>query len=66
MNNLSTDVLIIGSGGAGLRAAIEARRNGLNVLLISKSKMALPIAPQTQWKLLEYQKEKKTKRNISK
>jgi succinate dehydrogenase/fumarate reductase flavoprotein subunit len=38
LNNLLTDVLIIGSGGAGLRAAIEARRQGVNVLLISKSK----------------------------
>ena len=38
MNHLSTDLLIIGSGGAGLRAAIEARRQGVNVLLISKSK----------------------------
>ncbi len=41
MNSLSTDVLIIGSGGAGLRAAIEARRQGLNVLLASKSKIGL-------------------------
>lgn len=41
MNKLSTDVLIIGSGGAGLRAAIEARRQGVNVLLISKSKTGL-------------------------
>lgn len=41
MNNLSTDVLIIGSGGAGLRAAIEARRQGVNVLLISKNKTGL-------------------------
>lgn len=41
MNNLLTDVLIIGSGGAGLRAAIEARRKGVNVLLISKSKLGL-------------------------
>lgn len=41
MNNLSTDVLIIGSGGAGLRAAIEARRQGLSVILVSKSKTGL-------------------------
>lgn len=41
MNHLSTDVLVIGSGGAGLRAAIEARRQGVNVLLISKSKTGL-------------------------
>ena len=36
MTHLSTDVLIIGSGGAGLRAAIEARRYGVSVLLITK------------------------------
>lgn len=41
MNQLSTDVLVIGSGGAGLRAAIEARRHKANVLLISKSKTGL-------------------------
>lgn len=31
-----TDVLIIGSGGAGLRAAIEARRYGVKVTLVDK------------------------------
>lgn len=41
MKHLSTDVLVIGSGGAGLRAAIEARRHGINVLVISKSKTGL-------------------------
>ena len=41
MKQLSTDVLVIGSGGAGLRAAIEARRQGVNVLLVSKSKLGL-------------------------
>ncbi len=34
---LETDVLVIGSGMAGLRAAIEAKRSGLNVLLVDKS-----------------------------
>jgi succinate dehydrogenase/fumarate reductase flavoprotein subunit len=34
---LKTDVLIIGSGMAGLRAAIEAKRSGLDVLLVDKS-----------------------------
>ncbi len=33
---LETDVLVIGSGGAGLRAAIEARRYGADVLVIDK------------------------------
>src|SRR6201995_2822738 len=33
----SYDVLIIGAGGAGLRAAIEASRSGMKVGLICKS-----------------------------
>ena len=32
-----SDVLIIGSGGAGLRAAIEAEAKGANVLIVSKA-----------------------------
>jgi succinate dehydrogenase / fumarate reductase, flavoprotein subunit len=36
----SCDVLIIGGGSAGLRAAIEAHDAGANVLIISKSKRA--------------------------
>jgi fumarate reductase (CoM/CoB) subunit A len=31
-----TDVLVIGSGGAGCRAAIEARKHGLDVIIVSK------------------------------
>jgi succinate dehydrogenase / fumarate reductase flavoprotein subunit len=31
------DVLIIGAGGAGLRAAVEAREAGLSVAVICKS-----------------------------
>jgi succinate dehydrogenase / fumarate reductase, flavoprotein subunit len=38
----SCDVLIIGSGSAGLRAAIEAHDAGANVLIISKSKTGDP------------------------
>jgi succinate dehydrogenase/fumarate reductase flavoprotein subunit len=34
---MKQDVLIIGSGVAGVRAAIEARRSGLEVLLVDKS-----------------------------
>jgi succinate dehydrogenase/fumarate reductase flavoprotein subunit len=37
MQSLQTDVLVIGSGAAGLRAAIEAARNGVSVAVISKS-----------------------------
>jgi succinate dehydrogenase/fumarate reductase flavoprotein subunit len=33
------DVLIIGGGGAGLRAAIEARESGANVIVVSKSRV---------------------------
>ncbi len=35
-----TDILIIGSGGAGARAAIEAARHGLDVLMVTKGRMA--------------------------
>jgi len=34
----STDILIIGGGGAGLRAAIEARKHNVQVTLVSKRK----------------------------
>ena len=35
----TTDVLVIGGGGAGLRAAIEAREQGVEVLLVSQSRV---------------------------
>ncbi len=35
---IKTDVLVIGGGGAGLRAAIEARRAGKDVVLASQSR----------------------------
>ena len=35
---IETDVLVIGGGGAGLRAAIEARKSNVSVLLVSSSK----------------------------
>src|ERR671910_516708 len=41
-SNLSCDVLIIGSGSAGLRAAIEAYDAGAHVLIISKSRKGDP------------------------
>jgi succinate dehydrogenase / fumarate reductase, flavoprotein subunit len=40
--NYSYDVIVIGGGSAGLRAAIEAHDNGSAVLLISKSKQGDP------------------------
>ncbi|MCP4576219.1 MAG: FAD-binding protein [Deltaproteobacteria bacterium] len=39
INRVSCDVLVIGGGGAGLRAAIEARQAGADVLLVSKAKV---------------------------
>ncbi|MDO5823484.1 fumarate reductase (CoM/CoB) subunit TfrA [Methanobrevibacter sp.] len=36
IKTISTDVLIIGSGGAGSRAAIEVDNNGLNSIIVSK------------------------------
>jgi fumarate reductase (CoM/CoB) subunit A len=40
MKSAVTDVLIIGSGAAGLRAAIEARKEKVQVSLVSKTTMA--------------------------
>jgi succinate dehydrogenase / fumarate reductase flavoprotein subunit len=40
--NLHCDVLIIGSGSAGLRAAIEAKDCGAHVIIVSKSKSKDP------------------------
>jgi len=37
MENVVCDVLVLGSGAAGLRAAISAREAGLDVLVLSKS-----------------------------
>src|SRR6188472_493719 len=41
-SNRTCDILIIGGGSAGLRAAIEAHDAGANVLIISKSKRGNP------------------------
>ena len=38
---ISTDVLVLGSGGAGLRAAIEARKHNVRVLLVSKARAGI-------------------------
>lgn len=38
---IDCDVLVMGGGGAGLRAAIEARQAGVSVLLVSKSQVGL-------------------------
>ncbi len=34
---INTDVLVIGGGGAGLRAAIAAKKHGLNVVIVSEA-----------------------------
>jgi succinate dehydrogenase/fumarate reductase flavoprotein subunit len=39
INTITTDVLIIGGGGAGLRAAIEAKSHGVDVLMVSQSRV---------------------------
>jgi len=39
INRMKCDVLVIGGGGAGLRAAIEAKHAGADVLLVSKSRI---------------------------
>ena len=42
LNKFLCDVLIIGNGSAGLRAAIEAHDCGANVVIVSKSKRGDP------------------------
>src|SRR5271167_3199278 len=37
MTSLETDVLVIGAGGAGMYAALEAARAGANVILADRS-----------------------------
>ncbi len=38
-HHISCDVLVVGGGGAGLRAAIAARETGADVVLVSKSRV---------------------------
>lgn len=38
-SRLDSDVLVIGGGGGGLRAAIEAGKHGMKVILVSKSRV---------------------------
>jgi len=41
----ATDVLVIGSGAAGMYAAIEAARGGCQVLLVDRSLLAAVAQP---------------------
>jgi len=65
---IESDVLVIGSGGAGLRAAIEAKRYAVDVLVVDKSviglnnstafsggcfKVALPMIKETMGKYVK-------------
>jgi succinate dehydrogenase / fumarate reductase, flavoprotein subunit len=43
ISNRSCDVLIIGGGSAGLRAAIEAHDAGSQVLIVSRSSLFILI-----------------------
>ena len=42
LRKVSCDILVIGGGGAGLRAAIGAHDSGEDILIISKSKKGDP------------------------
>ncbi|RLA80384.1 MAG: succinate dehydrogenase [Epsilonproteobacteria bacterium] len=46
MNNI--DILIVGAGGAGLSTAIEAKRAGLNVTVVSKTQITASQTCQAQ------------------
>lgn len=39
VEDVATDVLVIGGGGAGLTAAIEAKENGVDVILVEKNSL---------------------------
>jgi succinate dehydrogenase / fumarate reductase, flavoprotein subunit len=43
------DVVVIGAGGAGLRAAIEARLEGKRVAIISKTAWAASRCSSAPW-----------------
>jgi glycine/D-amino acid oxidase-like deaminating enzyme len=44
-SRIDTDVLVIGGGGAGLTAAIEARKKGADVLILCKRDTGRAAAP---------------------
>lgn len=50
----TTDVLVLGAGGAGLRAALEAARAGVRVTVLSKLGAEDPTCTTTAWGGLTY------------
>ena len=57
---LTTDVLVIGGGGAGLRAALAARQSGADVLLLSKMGSDAPNCTVRAWGGFTYAPPKQT------
>ena len=45
MIHLETDVPVVGSGGAGMYAAIGAARNGADVILLTNRRSAVVAPP---------------------
>lgn len=48
IKTISTDVLIIGSGGAGSRSAIEVDNAGLKATIVSKDYHSVQAVPEWQ------------------
>ena len=44
MKTYRTDVLIIGAGGAGLRAAVEAKANGAEVIIVNDERCVIEVS----------------------
>ena len=43
IQTIEHDVIVVGAGGAGIRAAIECAKQGMNTGMISKSKQQLDL-----------------------
>ncbi len=53
-----------GYGGTGLKAMIEARRQGLNVILVSKSKTSLANCTASAMEAFKVSKEKDSEKHF--